>query len=148
VNEVIVFMKDGVLNRVTPYYAGGFTVQSEMKAVPQGAAHLITDGSKMPHKLLRNAWKIAGSKVGVDIEKGKLVCHSKRRLQRDEALKANTAILTKMGAGIPLSPYENAATAASENAAYMVIDDAAQVSINESTTANQLVAVLNTLGIE
>ena len=139
--------ENGDLSIVVPYYAGGFTVESEMRVVPEGAENKIVSSASLPSRLLRNAFKLDGDSVKVDLVKGKTVSHEMRRAKREEALKDNTAILTKNGAGIPLSPNENAATAASENAAYMLTDDVAQVAIDNSTNEADLLAALSTIGI-
>jgi hypothetical protein len=95
-------MQDGKLNRITPYYAGGFTVESELKLVPQGVTGKVVDSTKMPSRLLRNAWKLNADKVDIDIPKGKEISHSLRRAARETALKDNIEIMKQGNAGIPL----------------------------------------------
>jgi hypothetical protein len=144
--EVIVYMKDGNLCRVTP--APNLTVEQVIKDVPKGVTHKIVDGTKMPSYIIRNAWKLDGDSVQIDLVKGKEEAHSHRRFKRTEMLEANTAILAKNGAGIPLSPSENAADAASENASYMSdVDDVAQTAIDAATNESELLSALSDIGV-
>jgi hypothetical protein len=144
--KVIVFMKDGDLHRVIP--APGRTADSLdiNKVVPSGATHKIIEND-MPSHILRNAWKLSGSEVSVDIPKGKVIAHELRREKRAEALSENIEIIKQDAAGIPLKAGQSAATAKSENTAYMVKDDKAQSDIDAATTATNLLSALSGVGI-
>jgi hypothetical protein len=151
--KVIIFEKDGSACIHSPYTENGHTCESQLnskdfKDSTNNAELYIQDDTEFPSKILFNAWEIKNKKMAVNIPNAKLLAHDLRRDKREEALKANTAILTKNGAGIPLAANENAATAASENAAYMLIDDAAQVSIDASTSEADLLSALSDIGID
>jgi hypothetical protein len=145
--DVIAYAEEnGNLSIVIPHYAAGHTIESVSKtdAVPD-SGHKIVDSTKMPSRLLRNAWKLNADKVDIDIPKGKEISHSLRRAARETALKDNIEIIKQGNAGIPLKAGQSVETAQSENAAYMLIDDANQVSIDNATNESDLLAVIDIL---
>ena len=123
--NVLVYMNDGKFCRVTP--ALGYTVESLdiSRVVPEGIAHEVVDNDSMPNPILRDAWKLTGKKVEVDITKGKEVSHSLRQSKRADAFKSQ-----------------------GENSAYVAKDNAAQTAIDAATTETELLSALNELGIE
>lgn len=132
--EVIVYQIEGKVYRITPV---------DLNAVPQGVDYKILDNDLMPSHILRNAWKLNGDLVEVDITKGKEVAHEIRREKRDSVMSANLALIEKDAMGIPLKAGESAANSKSQNNQYKKnVDDVAQSEIDNALNEDDLVAAL------
>ena len=137
--------ENGDLHIDVPNYSQGHTIESVSKtdAVPN-SGHKIVDSTKMPNRLLRNAWKLNTDRVDIDIPKGKEIAHSLRREARENALKDNVDLIKSDSAGIPLKAgSKSVAVAKSENSAYMEIDNAMQIEIDAATTESTLLSAIN-----
>ena len=133
--DVIVYMQDGDLHRITP---------AIVKDVPKGADYKVLDNASMPSHKLRNAWKLNTDRVDIDIPKGKEIAHAIRREAREIALKDNVELIKSDSAGIPLKAgSKSVAVAKAENSAYMEIDNAMQIEIDAATTENKILNAIN-----
>lgn len=116
------------------------------KDVPENATNVreITIAELPANRHYRNAWDDSNpeSFVGINVAKAAEMAHARRRVKRDKIFAPNIKILSKDSAGIPLGPNENAADAASANAAYKAnIDDVAQEAIEAAVIANDIEAM-------
>ena len=113
------------------------SVELALKDVPEGVPYEIVTADKIPSdRFFRNAWKVNGKKVEVDLPKAKVIGHDIRRVKRAEEFAPHDDVITKQ------IPGKDAVEA--ETNRQLIRDKYADIqdNIDEATTPNQIKEVL------
>lgn len=100
--ERIIYQKDNELIVVIPITS----IEDVIGQLPT-SEYKIEDTNKIPtDRTFRDAWTLSNSHIVIDLDKAKLIAHSRRRIQRDLELKPFDEIISRRIPGINLVKIE------------------------------------------
>ena len=83
------------------------SIELALKDAPKGAPDEIVDVADIPSdRFFRNAWKVSGKHIEVDLPKARAIAHTIRRQKREEEFKPLDDVIVKQIPGTDVAAVE------------------------------------------